>query len=102
LDVDKLFLGRGRDTERRTLVAQLRREEELEGRRLLYLTYEDDIAPGPESAYKRVCEFTNSEYHPVTTRWDRTNPHQLSDILTNFSQVEEALIGTPFEWMLHT
>ena len=110
LDVDRLLLGRGRDTERRTLVAQLRREEEsvrvlkeeLGGRRLLCLTYEDDIAPGPESAYKRVCEFTNSEDHPVTTRWDRTNPHQMSDILTNFSQVEEALIGTPFEWMLHT
>jgi hypothetical protein len=110
LNVHKLLLGRGRDTERRSLVAQLQREEEsisalkkvFGGRQLLCLTYEDDIAPGPEIAYRRVCEFSGSADHPVTVRWGKTNPYHLSDILTNFSQVEKALIGTSFEWMLYS
>jgi hypothetical protein len=110
LDVDNLLLARGRDTEGRSLVAQLLREQEsaralrdvLANRRLLCLTYEDDIAIRPASAYQRVCEFTGMGDHPVTVRFSKTNPHELTDVLTNFSQVEQSLRGTPFEWMLYS
>jgi hypothetical protein len=110
LGVDDLLLSRGRDTERRSLVAHLRREHEsmcalkkiLGTRRLLCLTYEDDIVGHPDIAYRRVCDFVGIGYHQTTVRFGRTNPFDLSDVLINFSQVERALHGTEFEWMLYS
>ena len=110
LDVDRLLLSRGRDTERRSLVAHLQREQDsmatlkeiLGDRRLLCLTYEDDIVGHPEIAYRQVCEFAGMGYHRATVRFEKTNPFELSDVLTNFSEVERALYGTDFEWMLRS
>ena len=110
MGVDDLLLSRGRDTERRSLVAHLRREHEsmcalkkiLGTRRLLCLTYEDDIVGHPDIAYRRVCDFVGIGYHQATVRFGRTNPFDLSDVLINFSQVERALHGTEFEWMLYS
>lgn len=110
LDVDQLLLNRGRDTERRSLVSHLQREHEsmcalkeiLGTRRLLCLIYEDDIVGHPEIAFRRVCEFAGIDYHQTTVRFGKTNPFDLSDVLTNFSQVERALHGTAFEWMLYS
>jgi hypothetical protein len=110
LDVEQLLLSRGRDTERRSLLAQLQREQDsmaalkelLGSRRLLCLSYEDDIAISPETAYGRVCDFMGVGRHPVEVRFGKTNPFDLTDVLINFSQVERALRGTPFEWMLYS
>ena len=108
LDVESLLLGRGRDTQRRSLVAHLRREQEsvstlmdtLSNRRVLNLTYEDDIATSPEVGYRRICSFAGIADHPVTVRFKRTNPFSLKEVLTNYAEVERALRGTEFEWML--
>ncbi|MGB7933013.1 MAG: hypothetical protein WCH04_12445 [Gammaproteobacteria bacterium] len=110
IDVDQLLLGRGVDTKRRSLVEHLQREQEslselkqvLGGRRLLCLTYEDDLAASPEETYRRVCDFAGLGYHQVTVRLGKTNPFELRDILTNFSDVERVLRGTSFEWMLYS
>jgi len=110
LDVEQLLLGRGGDTERRSLVSHLQREQDsmsalkqvLGERRLLYLSYEDDLAASPQEAYRRVCDFAGLAHHEVTVRLGRTNPFELRDILTNFSDVERALRGTSFEWMLYS
>lgn len=110
LDVEHLLLGRGGDTKRRSLVEHLQREQEslselkrvLGGRRLLCLTYEGDLAASPEESYRRVCEFAGLGHHPVTVQFGKTNPSELRDILTNFSDVERVLRGTSFEWMLYS
>ena len=108
LDVDGLQLNRGRDTQARSLVEQLEREQQtidalertLRSRSFLYLSYEDDLETRPQVAYERVCEFINVPAHPVQVRFAKTNPRKLSEIVVNFSQVERALNGTAFQWML--
>ena len=110
LDVDDLRLSRGRDDEGRPLIAHLQREqasvcalkEILGSRQLLCLTYEDDIVDNPEVAYRRVCDFAGIECHEASVRFGRTNPYDLSDVIANYAQVESALKGTAFEWMLYS
>ena len=110
LDVDQLLLSRGRDTQARSLVEHLQREQEsvdslksiLRERRHLCLPYEDDLAPHPEDTCQRVCDFVGLPHHPVTVRFAKTNPHNLQNVLTNYSEVAEALRGTPFAWMLES
>lgn len=75
-------------------------EQLLSGAPLLYLTYEADIAPDPRLGYRRICDFIGVEPHEVEVRFGKTNPFKLSEILLNFNEVEAALAGTPFEWML--
>ncbi|UCC57309.1 MAG: hypothetical protein JSU75_06210 [Gammaproteobacteria bacterium] len=108
LEVGQLVLGRGKDLEPRSLVAHLEREQEsmrllkqlLSDRRSLHLVYEDDISSDPIVAYRRVCEFTGIGYYNVSVKYYKTNPFDLAEVLTNFSEVERVLCGTPFEWML--
>lgn len=72
----------------------------LAGREVLRLTYEEDIAADPTRAYRRCCEFLDLAPRPVSVTYGRTNPFPLEEILLNWSEVEEALRGGPFEWML--
>lgn len=110
LEIDDLSLDWGTDMAKRPLIAHLQGARQstcelmecLSGRELLNLTYEEDIEPQPELAYRRVCEFAGVEYHPVTVRFKKTNPFDLADVLVNFSDVEQTLRGTPFEWMLYS
>lgn len=69
--------------------------------RTLWLTYEDDVSVDPARGYGRVCRFLGLEPRPVSVRYGKTNPHPLSEIVTNFDEVEVTLRGTRFEWMLH-
>ena len=110
LNVDRLSLDWGSDTEQRSLISHLHRAQEnaselkrvLSNRRLLCLTYEDDLAAQPSAGYRRVCDFAGIDDHPVSVRFGKTNPFDLKEVLTNFSQVERALAGSPFEWMLYS
>jgi hypothetical protein len=110
LDVDECSLDWGTDTEQRSLIAHLQRSEKvtdtlkqiLSSRRHLFLTYEDDIISQPEIAYRRACDFAGIDYQPVNVRFKKTNPDDLSDVLTNFSEVEQTLRGTSYEWMLYS
>jgi len=76
-------------------------EKLLDDDQVLRLTYEDDILEDPLVGYRRVCRFLEVPAHEVTVRYGRTNPFKLKDMIINFSQVEEALCGTSFEWMLY-
>jgi len=64
------------------------------------LVYEDDISSDPVVAYRRGCEFAGIGCHDISVKHSRTNPFDLAEVLTNFSEVERVLCGTPFEWML--
>ena len=108
LDVDRLLLSRGRDTKHRPLIEHIQRDEAclsamrqlLGARKLLCLSYEKDLAQRPELAYERVCDFTQTDVQPVTVRFARTNPYDLSEVISNYEEVVQALKGTRYEWML--
>ena len=72
----------------------------LDGHDILTLTYEEDIAQDPSRAYRRVCDFLGVEPEPVEIKYGRTTPFPLSDVIENLDEVQAALAGTEFEWML--
>jgi glycosyltransferase involved in cell wall biosynthesis len=82
-------------TQRMELARQL-----LNGRNVISLTYEDDIAEDPSRAYRRLCEFLGVEPEPVEIKYGRTTPFPLSEVIQNFEEVQVALAGTEYEWML--
>lgn len=69
----------------------------MEGRAMLHLTYEDDVAPGPLGAYTRACRFLGVAPARVEVRYSRTTPFPLREVIENFDEVRRALRGTPFE-----
>lgn len=68
---------------------------------VLQLTYEDDISHNPLVAYRRVCNYLDIESIEFSTRLKKTNPYELSKIISNFEEVKHTLSGTPYEWMLY-
>lgn len=76
-----------------------RLREVLGSRRSLWLTYEDDISSDPVSAYRRVCDFVGLTPASVTTRYARTNPWPLADLIENYSEIDRLLADTPYAWM---
>jgi hypothetical protein len=74
-------------------------ENLLRDRRVLKLTYEEDISENPQIAMRRVCEFLDTEYREGKIQYRKTNPFPLKDIIINYDEVKQALKGTPFEWM---
>jgi hypothetical protein len=107
LDVDALRLWKHADPI--PLVACLDQIEQataelrarLADRRVLELTFEDDIAAeGPERAYRRVCAHLGVEPMPVAPHTRRLHAHSVEELLLNYDDVAAALRGTPHEWML--
>jgi hypothetical protein len=76
--------------------------ELLSSRRCLQLVYEDDVLPDPRLAMRKVCAFLGIKYRILPVRHARTTPQALNEIVQNFPEVERALAGTEFEWMLGT
>ena len=75
-------------------------DECLRDKQVLRLSYEDDIAERPERAYRRVCEFLGLQPSEVSVLLRKTNPFPLRQMVTNFEDLERALAGTEFAWML--
>lgn len=72
----------------------------LQGRRLLELTYEDDVERDPTIGYQRVCDLLGIAPHPVQVRLKKMNPYPVHELIENYDEVAQALSGTPYEWML--
>lgn len=72
----------------------------LEGKRVLNITYEEDIEADPTVAYKKVCQFLGVTPGAPEVKLKKTNPFPVKDMLTNFHEVEKALQGTRYAWML--
>ena len=72
----------------------------LKRKRLLKLTYEDDIQNDPTIAYSRICEFLDIDRKSVSVNLSKTNPFLVRDMIENLEEVKEVLTGTPYEWML--
>jgi|GEM_PF-1312520 len=72
----------------------------LSSRRCLQLVYEDDILNNPRDAVRKLCDFLDVHYLELAVRHARTTPQSLRQIIENYTEVECALSGTEFEWML--
>lgn len=76
-------------------------DTEIADKKVLRLTYEEHIAEGPTKGYHETCDFLGIRSYPVTVQYGKTNPFKLSEIVSNFSEVEKTLNNTEFEWMLY-
>nr|MBV6630649.1 hypothetical protein [Oceanococcus sp. HetDA_MAG_MS8] len=74
--------------------------EALPQSQLLQLVFENDIEPGVEGAYRKVCEHVGISPERYELRMRRVNPFPLSSMIMNFGEVASYLKGTEFEWML--
>lgn len=72
----------------------------LDGHSTLRLTYEEDIEQDAHTAYHRVCDFLEIDRHPVVVEDAKLTPFPLKDVIINFDEVDRALRGTRFHWML--
>jgi len=105
IEIDELDL----DYDRKSLLDHLRGfrddisnfERLMNGRRLLKLTYEDDIMQDPVKTSVQVCELLGISPTPAVIRYTRSTPFPLRDVVANFREVEAALAGTEFAWMLN-
>ena len=105
IEIDELDL----DYDRKPLLDHLRgfRDDVLNFQRLMHgpgflkLTYEDDIMDDPVKTSVRVSKFLGVP--PITgmIRYHRSTPFPLRDVVVNFREVEAALGGTEFAWMLN-
>lgn len=105
IEIDELNL----DYDRKPLLEHLRGFRDdvvnfqrlMNGRGFLKLTYEDDIMQDPVKTSIRVCEFLGISPAPSLIRYTRSTPFPLRDVVSNFREVEAALAGTEFAWMLN-
>jgi hypothetical protein len=74
-------------------------ENLLRDRRVLKLTYEEDISENPQIALRRVCDFLDLQYREGKIKYGKTNPFSLKEMIINYDEVKQALDGTTFEWM---
>jgi hypothetical protein len=85
---------------RETLVDYEALSASLGSRRCLHLVYERDVLPDPRCAYRKICGFLGIDDVELPVRHGQTTPHRLRQIIRNYTDVEQALSGTEFEWML--
>ncbi|MEO8664080.1 MAG: FkbM family methyltransferase [Ignavibacteria bacterium] len=76
-------------------------ESLLSTKKLLKLTYEDDILTNPIIAYNKVCDFLNIEYGKPSIVFKRTNPFSLEETIENLDALKELLSNSKYEWMLN-
>ncbi|MBK9332795.1 MAG: hypothetical protein IPM96_10450 [Ignavibacteria bacterium] len=72
----------------------------LKDKKLLNLTYEEDIQNDPIVAYKKVCDFLDVDYHSPKIVHKRTNPFKIEEIVENFDELKLYLDYTKYAWML--
>ena len=76
---------------------EARTRERFMGRQFLEVTYED-ITKNPNEEFRKLGSFLNiSNINPDAIRHKKQNPEGLRELITNYDEVEKALIGTPHE-----
>jgi len=74
--------------------------ELLADRRVVSLTYEDDILPDPRIGYRKVCELLGIRDENPAVELRRTNPFRFEETVENLGCVRALLANTKYEWML--
>ena len=71
----------------------------FEGHDMLNVTYADLTKNWSETT-KRIQTFLGVVPRTLKQRTIKQNPYQLSELITNYDEVDAALTGTDYEWML--
>lgn len=72
----------------------------LSTKRVMHLTYEEDILKDPQVACNKVCEFLDVSLSEGLVNLGRTNPFRIDEMVENYDELVRLLAGTQFEWML--
>lgn len=72
----------------------------IENDKKLNLYYEKDIRENPKIAYEKVCNFIGVTAESVSVDLKKQNPYTARQMVKNWSEVEEKLKDTKYEWML--
>ncbi|MBR9650067.1 hypothetical protein IT775_02885 [Thalassobius aquimarinus] len=97
--------GQKADTFPELIAKSLARENEVltnfrnAGIKYLELTYEDDIESDPLDAYHKIVDYLGLEYEPARVSLKKTSGSLKKD-LTNFDELEAAMQGSEYAWML--
>lgn len=73
----------------------------LSGRKQLWLTYEEDIQDNPRIGYSKCCAFWSLKSFETNLSLSKAADFPLASLISNFNEVENALIGSEYEWMLY-
>ena len=71
----------------------------FEGHDMLNVTYAD-LTKNWSEATKRIQTFLGVAPSTLKQRTIKQNPYRLSELITNYDEVDAALTGTEYEWML--
>ena len=71
----------------------------FEGHDMLSVTYADLTKNWSETT-KRIQTFLGVAPRTLKQRTIKQNPYRLSELITNYDEVDSALTGTDYEWML--
>lgn len=68
---------------------------------VLEIFYEDLVDP-LSSVQRKITDFLSVDTKKMRANTSIMNPESLGDLITNFTEVEEALKSTEMEWMLYS
>lgn len=66
----------------------------------LELVYETDVQVDPRTGYRKICQLLGLAPREVQVRLKKMNPQPVSELIENLGEVQTALAGTGYEWML--
>ena len=66
----------------------------------LQLEYENDLEEDPDSGFQKTIQFLDLPYANSQVTVRKLGGQPIEHMLTNFSEVQDRLAGTQFEWML--
>jgi LPS sulfotransferase NodH len=76
--------------------------ERFKCRQLLEVVYED-LSADPTAGFQRISDFLElTDVDPGKSILKKQNPESVKDLIINFSEVAQALVGTPYEEYLNT
>lgn len=69
---------------------------------LLELTYEEDVLGDPNRGARRIAHHVGVEYADRAPAQEKIVTRNKTELVTNYDELEAALAGTRFAWMLRT
>lgn len=66
----------------------------------LPLYYEEHIEADPLVAYRKILSHLDLPHHDAQVTLKRINVRTLQELIENYREVEDLLVGTKYEWML--
>jgi len=76
-------------------------EELLSDQNILQLNYEEHILEDPMKGYQIACDYLKIKPERSLLRHKRISKYKLSDIISNYEEIERYLMNTPYYWMLN-